>query len=239
MRVSVSNLEQFRQWRDAEEESLDSLFARLWSIDTPDTLRGKAFHKCMECAADGETELLQADGFTFLFDIDCEISLPKRREVKLTKDYGPLTVAARIDGGEHRVVSDYKSTTSFDADRYQLGYQWRYYLDIADADRFDWHVFEVSELTTEPNTYRVRGYHKMSQWRYPNLYRDCAQLALDFYALIMDTPELQKAYKLGHNKETPGEKLYRELKASLAHNEMGDDYTAPGYAFLDGREMVP
>lgn len=215
MRVSVSNLEQYRQWRDAEEESLDSLFARLWSGDTPDTLRGKAFHKCMECAQDGETELLQADGFTFLFDIDCEIALPKRREVKLAKEYGPLTVSARIDGGEGKVVSDYKSTASFDADRYQLGYQWRYYLDMTEAERFDWHIFEVSEITTEPGAYRVRAYHKMSQWRYPDLHRDCARLATDFHSLIVDTPELRKAYEGRWHKETPKEKLNRELKSSI------------------------
>jgi hypothetical protein len=214
MRVSVSNLEQYRQWRDAEDESLEALLSRLWSGDTPDTLRGKAFHKCMECAQDGETELLQADGYTFLFDIDCEMSLPTRREVKLTKEYGPITVSARIDGGLGNIISDYKSTCSFDPDRYQLGYQWRFYIDMTDAARFDWHIFEVSEMATEPNCYRVRGYHKMSQWRYPDLHADCENLAADFYRLIQDTPELQKAYQRGR-RDTPGEKLQRELTASL------------------------
>jgi hypothetical protein len=221
MRVSVSNLEQYRQWRDAEDESLGALMARLWSGDTPDTLRGKAFHTCMERAEDGETELLKADGFTFLFDIDCTISLPKRREVMLTKQYGPLLVRGRIDGGEGKVISDYKSTASFDADRFQLGYPWRYYLDMADADRFDWHIFEMSELATEPKAYRVRAYHQMSQWRYPNLNDDCTRLAEEFYRLIIDTPELHKAYQRGR-KETPLEKFDREVKASVDEYVMGE-----------------
>jgi hypothetical protein len=88
----------------------------------------------------------------------------------------------------------------FDAEQHLDGWQHRFYLDIFDADRFDWHIWEVAEmkdsktkakqaefdedpLTTLENSsrfYEVYAHHLLTQYRYPALEEDCRRLALEF-----------------------------------------------------------
>jgi len=139
--------------------------------------RGSAFHKCLEKAFQGSVERLEADGYTFTFSGNFQLFLPEIREFRGTKDYGGIAVTGKVDAHQGRLICDHKSTSSFDAERYLHGYQWRLYLDIFDCDRFLWHVFEMEEVDRQ--VYQVFGMHILEQYRYPALTADCTRLAHD------------------------------------------------------------
>lgn len=181
MLARVSNIETFRRWRLDESQTVDDLIARLTDFQpTEPMLAGTAFHKALEDARPGTFGTLNALGYTFHIDEDCEIALPSVRELRCFGDYGPLRVTGQVDALWGRRVEDHKTTANFNADGYLEGCQWRFYLDIFGADVFRWNVFEITP-TKEPKTYRVDPPHTLEQVRYPGLHDDCMRLAADYY----------------------------------------------------------
>lgn len=179
MLARVSNIESFRRWREAEDQTVEDLVHWLTTDEPSEAmLAGTAFHKALELARPGDYDTLQALGYTFHLP-DCELALPEVRELRAYGSYGPLQVTGQVDGMEGRRVDDHKTTSRFDAERYLAGYQWRFYLDIFGADVFRWNVFELKEL--EPKVYRVSSPQLLETFRYPGLHDDCARLAADFY----------------------------------------------------------
>lgn len=180
MRVSVSNLDAFNEWRHDDDADLPALLARLRGDEvTEPMLRGRAFAKCLQRAEVGESETLTADGYTFAFTGDFEIEHFPRREEKREKDYNGVIVPARCDRVLGKLIVDDKNAAYFDAERYFDKYQWRFYLDMWEADRFIWYVWEVKEMT-EPKTYCVHKLHKLTTYRYAKMQEDCYALAREF-----------------------------------------------------------
>lgn len=181
MRVRVSNVEAFRQWREDEEASVADLVAKILDHHPSEAMRaGTAFHTALEHAEiGGEYPMLHADGYSFVMP-DCELELPPIREVRAEKRYGDLVVSGKLDALDGRRVDDHKTTGRFDPDRYLAGYSWRYYLDIFGADTFRWNVFVIREVG--PRIYDVDPPQRLEQRRYPGLPMDCARLARDFAA---------------------------------------------------------
>lgn len=184
MLARVSSIETFRRWR--LDDSLDAadLVARLTDFQpTERMLAGTAFHKALELAPYGEHDQLHALGYTFLMP-DAELVLPVVRELRAFKRYGELEVTGQVDGMEGRRVDDQKTTATFRPDGYLEGCQWRFYLDIFDADVFRWNVFEITPVKGQDKTYRVGQPHTLEQCRYPGLHDDCMDLARDFHAFL-------------------------------------------------------
>lgn len=178
--ASVSNIDLFRTWREDEDLDMDWLLARLLSKEQTEAMKvGEAFHKTMELATTGDVNSLEAHGYRFEFLKDCEVELAPARELSLTKQYGDLLVRGRVDSITGTMVMDYKSTGQFDPDRLMCGYQWRFYLDMAIADRFRWDVFVIRE-TDDPKVYSISDFHRLEQTRYPGLADDCAKLAAEY-----------------------------------------------------------
>lgn len=184
MLARVSNIEAFRKWAHEEprewetEMSLDDLVRFLTSDEpTPAMMAGTAFHHAIERAAYGSHDSLSADGYTFRMP-DAEIALPEIRECRAYRDYGALTVTGQADCVHGRVVIDHKTTGKVDLERYLGGYQWRYYLELFDADVFHWHIFEISE--TDPKVYSVKPPQTLTTYRYPGISRDCEELAAEY-----------------------------------------------------------
>lgn len=185
MLARVSHLESFRQWQQDEDASTEELVLRLTAGIDSDAMRvGRAFHKALETAPYGQHDTLRADGFVFQFPQDSTLILPTVRELRGSKAYGPLTVTGCVDAINGRTIDDHKSTGRFDPERYLCGFQWRYYLDMFDADTFRWNVFEIDEV--KPRIYSVADPQTLTQYRYPGLQDDCARLATDFYAFARD-----------------------------------------------------
>jgi len=193
MIARVSNIEAFRRWRLDDEQSVDDL-VRWLTTDSPSEAMtaGTAFHKALETAQDGVYDVLEANGYTFLLP-DAEIALPRVRELRCFGQYGPLRVTGQVDGFHGKRVDDHKTTASFSADGYMEGCQWRFYLDIFEADVFRWNVFEVSPDPKKPKVYRVKPPHFLEQYRYPGLHDDCMALAADYYAFAAQQLPQRKA----------------------------------------------
>lgn len=176
----VSHLAAFARWRDDEESDVDWLINQIRSGEETEQMRkGTAFHKALETITDGwEGYEISAMGYRFVFTVDVEISLPKTRELRRQKDYGGLIVSGQADGLGGKSIIDHKTTAKFDAENYLDGWQHKFYLDIFEADRFEWFAWEMSEI--EPGAYEVFGFHRLTQYRYPELEQDCRRLAMDF-----------------------------------------------------------
>lgn len=184
MLARVSNIEAFRRWRLNEDQPLEDLI-RFLTVDDPSPamLAGTAFHKAMEDVQPGEHDTLYANGYTFHMP-DGELFLGPIRELRAFKAYGPLTVSGCVDHLFGRRIDDHKTTSRFDAERYLDGFQWRFYLDLFDADVFRWNVFEIREV--KPLVYQVADPQVLETYRYPRLHDDCARLASDFYAFAAE-----------------------------------------------------
>lgn len=178
--TSPSDLDSFRTYQRDDDFPLDLLLKQMRreTQPTPEMMRGRAFAAAMERVGEGESLTIQADGFTFAFTCDADIPNLSRREEWGRKDYGGVTVRARCDRRMGRLIVDDKTTSHFDAEGYQDRFQWRFYLDIFEADRFDWHIWEVKEL--EPKAYEVFAHHILTQYRYPALSEDCRRVAEEF-----------------------------------------------------------
>lgn len=177
LRFRVSNVDSYLAWRDNEEKSLPDLLQELSGRETDAMRRGTAFHAALERAAEGEVAQVESMGYTFVFTGNFELSLPRIREVRHAKDYGGIEITGKVDCVQPPLIIDHKTTTSFDAERYIRKYQWRYYLDIFNCDRFVWNVFEMKELT--PMVFEVYALHQLEQFRYPQMEKDCQDAALD------------------------------------------------------------
>lgn len=185
MQARVSNIEALRQWKnwrplfEGQEEPTVEDLVRLITTDEPTEAMkaGTAFHKAMELAQDGSHDTFEANGYRFLLP-DAEITLPPIREMRAYKNFGALTVTGQVDAVQGRTVFDHKTTGRFDPERYLDGCQWKFYLDLFEADEFQWNVFVIKEV--EPQVYRVAEPQILKAYRYPELHRDCEMLAADY-----------------------------------------------------------
>ena len=178
IRISATNLDAFRRYRDSEDASLEDLLAylRRETPPTPPMLAGKALHKALEIAAEGEHDTLAADGYTFDFSTAGDVALADIREMKLeverTVGGTPVTLVGVVDGIRGREVIDHKLTSRFDPERFLSSYQWRVYLSAFDADRFTWIVYEGVPERDDPQRYTIRALHHLTAHRYPEMEAD-------------------------------------------------------------------
>lgn len=188
MLARVSSIETFRRWRNDEDASMDDLIAAITDHEpTPAMLAGTAFHAGLEAATEGESGVMIVGDYRFNLHIDIEIALPRQREIRARKNYGPLTVTGKFDALDGLTIIDHKTTARFDAEKYIAGCQWKFYLDIFGCNVFRWNVFEIREADTDDpaiRVYDVFGFHPLEQMRYPGLHDDCLQLALEFHDTV-------------------------------------------------------
>lgn len=176
----VSNLAAYARWKAEETDGIGWLYNSIFASEETEAMsRGTAFHKALETVAEGEHLTVSAMGYTFAFTCEAELVLPKTREQRRAKDYGGILITGQCDGIEGRRIIDHKTVQQFDAEYHLDGWQHRFYLDIFESDRFDWHIWEVGELK-EPKAYEVYAHHLLTQYRYPDLEADCRNLALEF-----------------------------------------------------------
>lgn len=186
MLARVSNIEAYRRWMNwkplfegQDEPSLDDLVRQITTDEPSEAMMaGTAFHAAIETAADGDHDAFEAMGYRFILP-DAEIALPSIRELRGFKDYGSLAVTGKVDCLHGKVVIDHKTTSKVDMERYLEGCQWRFYLDIFEADVFRWHVFEIKEIGERE--YQVKPPQTLEARRYPDLSRDCERLAAEFH----------------------------------------------------------
>lgn len=182
IRLSVTDLETFRYWKDRDEGTVEELVAQLTGVaePTPQMEASRAFHKVMETLdpAVESIERISLDGWTFEFDAEAEIAMPPIRELKAEGIWytpsGPVTLVGKVDGLAGLTVHDYKLSERFEAERYLDSWQWRAYLALFYARRFVYEVFEAYYDRYDPHLVHVRGLHPLGFDRYPDMERDLA-----------------------------------------------------------------
>ncbi|TWG90364.1 hypothetical protein L598_000700001210 [Mesorhizobium sp. J18] len=178
MLARVSNIEAFRRWRENEDQTVEELVRFITTDEPSEAMKaGTAFHKALETADDGEYSLLEANGYIFRLP-DAVLSLPITRELRGYRQYGGLTVTGQCDGIVGKTVIDHKTTGRCDPERYLGGCQWKFYLEIFEADFFVWNIFEIKEIGEKE--YTVAPPQVLTAYRYPEMRDDCERLAADY-----------------------------------------------------------
>lgn len=178
LRISASDLDAWRRFKDSEDASLPDLLAQLRRElpPTPAMQAGTALHTALETASEGAFDELVADGHRFTVAADAEIALPDIREMKVTatRRIGDVlvTLVGKVDGVSGRKVIDHKLTSRFDAERFLNSYQWRVYLDVFEADEFEWIIYEATEDRDDPTHRTIREVHHLRAHRYPGMSAD-------------------------------------------------------------------
>lgn len=152
---------------------------------------GTALHDALENAPEGDIAELRSGDYIFVFQCDCLIALPKIKEFRRTRQYGDLIVSGKCDSLDGKRITDYKLIIDHqvEGEQYMDSYQWRFYLDIFDADVFDYLIFQAHE---DRGIFYIEDIHKITQFRYPELHQDCANLAAEFYDAALLSPDLRK-----------------------------------------------
>jgi hypothetical protein len=173
LRVSASDIDSFRYFMAAEDGDLGDLLARLRRQTPPSEamLAGTALHKALETGEAGTLTEIECDGYHFDIAFDGQLDLSPTRETKATRDYEigghVITLVGKVDGIHGRRIEDHKFTSRYDAERFLGGYQWRTYLELFDADRFRWNVFEGREVGERH--YTITNFHQLGMSRYPGM----------------------------------------------------------------------
>lgn len=189
MKARVTQLEAFRRWRLNEDATVQDFLAYMLASPSPRMNVGTVFHKMLESLpglANYGLSKYTRNGITFNFKCEAAISLPQFVEVRAEKQYGPLLVSGKLDAIHGNVITDYKTTRQFEALNFLEGAQWKFYLDLYDADEFIWNVFVLKPLNEDETEFDVVDFHILKASRYPAMYEDCLSLAQDYYETLKE-----------------------------------------------------
>lgn len=190
MRISVTDLDGWRYFRASEDMTVEDFLRRLRREEppTPAMRAGRALHKLLEHAQEGEVTLAEQDGFRFNFQADCNVPLMPIRELKgemiIPTPVGPVTLVGVVDGID-RAVYDHKLTERFDAERYADSYQWRCYLAMFVAHKFTYNVFE-GRHDPKLDEWVIYGFQQVSFYSYPTIAQDVRQEVSDLACFIAE-----------------------------------------------------
>ncbi len=189
MRVSVTDVDGFEYFLNAETLSVEDIVRRTLRLDPPtyQMSGGKAFHALLEHAQDGDVfDEVESEGEDFEFALNATIALPPVRELKaeypMSVDGVDITLVGKVDTFNGWRVDDHKLASKCDVERYQGSFQWRAYLLMFGAEVFRYNVFTGSKL--QSGVWRVRHFDAFQFTAYPRMqddvYRSVARY-LEFY----------------------------------------------------------
>jgi hypothetical protein len=207
LRLTVTQLESLRYWKDKEDGDLALLVDELTKKiePTPQMLAGRALAKLFETATGRDLNVEKVDGWEFRFALEGEFALPPVRELKaevpIATPSGPVLLVGKVDGLHGFTVRDQKLTENPDMERYFDSLQWRAYLAMFGAREFVYDVFvakyERGKGHTDAEGNYIKGeiigppsgvvtiteYHPIRFYAYPDLQAD-VQLAVNELAQV-------------------------------------------------------
>jgi hypothetical protein len=170
----VIDLDSMIWYRNIEDMTIDQMRARLLKTDPPNDsmLMGSAWHKVLE-NPQREIDSIEQDGFKFKVVCDCQIILPQIREIRAEKVYrigqDNITLSGGCDGISGNKITDHKLTFHENLDTYFDSYQWRAYLDIFNADIFEYWIYQAKE---DDGVILIRDISSIKMYRYPEMRSD-------------------------------------------------------------------
>lgn len=171
----VTDLDALAYYEASETMELPELLSRLRRESEPPVAAkiGTAWHKVLEHADSALSEIEQ-DGFQFRVEAHADIVLPQIRELRCCRslDIGgvPVMMIGTTDGISGNVVTDHKLTFRPDPLRYENAMQWRCYLWLFEATRFDYLIYGAK--MGNDNSVIIRSVDSVSFYRYPAMESD-------------------------------------------------------------------
>lgn len=192
MRISTTTLESYRLFMQPDQDwmseasLIDTILGRF--SPTPAVKLGLAYGRVLE---DPDRYLVPGgyicQGYSFaLKDVEPALAAIDRRgvfEAKGVKAYGAVDVVAKADHllGTH--LSEFKTTGStFDFDKYAASCQWRFMVDIFEASRVTYHVFELDDHGN--GVAELKAVHSFNLYPYAALHQDCGDLLTGFVSYV-------------------------------------------------------
>lgn len=204
LRISVTDLETLRYFKQREDAPLSDLLASLAHVSPPTRkmAAGKVMAKFWEHASEGAIDSATVDGWTVNFNLDAEVPVPPVREMKIEYPMitpsGPVVLVGKVDGFEGVTVRDQKLTEKLDVEqKYLDSLQWRAYLMMLGARKFVYDVF-VGDIDEHEDVITVSEYHPVTFYTYPEIEKD-VQRAVNELAEIV-TRYQEDIAKLNPNK---------------------------------------
>lgn len=152
----------------------EELIGRLLRTEPPNEqmLMGTAWHSVLENPPE-TINSIKRGGFEFIVECDAEIVLPQIREIRSEKTYFidgvKVTLTGKVDGITGNMVDDHKLTFNPNPENYLNAYQWKAYLDIYNADIFEYIIYHGF---ADEKTITIRDVSTMRLYRYPKMKKD-------------------------------------------------------------------
>lgn len=252
LKISVTTIESFRNYLNGTIE-YDDLLKRIRGEYKPSKYMelGTAFHDILEKAEErfiAERNVFRSkNGIEFDFDVisPCYDKIVQEApfEVKLSKIYTigteEVEVVAKVDQLYGNYIIENKTCWgTFDFERYFSSYQWRYYLDIFDAERAFYNVFCLSDKASGIALNRIEQFSFNS---YPDLQNDINEL-LTYFLEFIHKQKLEEYFSNQNNSsknqlENIKEKEMRIQKIKIA-NLLGIEeleFDPGNFTIIEGR----
>jgi hypothetical protein len=172
--LHVTDLDSWRWYNIIESMPVHEMVGRLLRTDPANEhmLMGTAWHAILEDPPE-QIDTIERDGFTFTVACDASIVLPDIKEVRAAKDYSidgiNVRLTGKCDGATGNVIYDHKLTFNPDPENYLEAYQWRAYLDIFNADAFEYLIYHGIE---DGKRVVIRDVSSLVVYRYPGMVED-------------------------------------------------------------------
>lgn len=195
LKIAVTTVEAFRNYQTGTIE-LEDFLKRVHGVFTPSRYMelGTAFHDIMEKKSDRfieENQIYKAkNGLEFNAELinTCykQIVTEAPFEVKISKFYEvgneQVELVAKVDQLFGNYVIENKTCWGiFDFERYFSSCQWKFYLDIFEAERVFYNVFCLSD---KKDGIELRGIEQFSFNAYPDIKKDLNELLKDLVKFI-------------------------------------------------------
>ncbi|MCP4569063.1 MAG: hypothetical protein GY841_15925 [FCB group bacterium] len=172
--LHVTDIDSYVWFRRIESMTVEEMRGRLLrTAPANDQMRmGTAWHSILEDPPE-EIDEIERDGFTFNVACDAEIVLPQIREVRACENYFidgvEIRLTGKCDGASGNKITDHKLTFKPNPTTYTTAYQWRAYLDIFNADVFEYIIYSARK---KKDIVTIHDVSTMRMYRYPGMESD-------------------------------------------------------------------
>ena len=209
MRVSVTELADYRRFRDTDQ-TFEQWLARWKRLlpPTPAMRAGTRFHRFLETGGrDYADRVVFKLDFTPIQPDSCEV--PLSREFPIGGE--SVKLVGRLDAIQGKTILDYKLLSRYPkVENYSGSVQWRsYFVLYPQAERFRYQFF-IRGYSGDPQMVVVRDVRECAFSRYPAVEDDVTALLADYRAFIREmeaagkiTPEDHEARKSRRRRSKP------------------------------------
>lgn len=199
-KIHCTDLDQYLWYQRIESMAPGELRNRLLRLEPPPekAKMGTALHSIFEnpppkkASSPGGWERIERDGYVFVFECDVEVCVSRIKEIRANKTYDvdgiEVTLTGKCDDLKGNKVCDHKLTFKPKPETYMDSYQWRAYLDIFNADVFEYFIYHGYAKGKEIT---IRDFSAMQMYRYPGMKDDLIKGIRDLLGFVKEfVPEM-------------------------------------------------